>query len=326
MSGRGGGANVADNNVLNTKRITVMAATAICSAILIGSNFEMTDKAFASHFYTLQYPDSNSTDVKMYGRGMKDALTLFFFALMTIVIQSMTEDAIEQATGNRPVRDDIQTIFYGISIVIGLVALIHGSPERSDFWNGGPDATIPYLLKFFYLIQLAYYIPLLISSLIEDSNLMKMKAPMFDTIAVTLVLFVTYCIDYSQLTTALLIIHCVVGIFQMMTKGSKAMAVKVLNIGLFAVECLLDLSAAICIYKYAETRGQYMKFGWMLAAVAWIGISVWFFRQFIDGGDLDGRNSKQYVPLAPLSPKKRRRRSSNGSRGRKGSGDVRRRR
>lgn len=320
MSGRGRRGNAADN-VFNPKRVTIMAATTICTAILIGCCFETTNKAFASHFYKLQYPEGDPATAKLYGRGMKDALTLLFYILMTLVLLSVTEDAVEYATGSRPEKESIQPVFYGISIVFGLIALFQGSPNCSVFFNGNADAMIPYMLKVFYLTQLAYYIPLLMSALIENPNVAEMTASTYDALTVTMILIASYVIDYPQMTTALLIAHYVVSVFQLMTKGSEEMSSKILNIGLFTTECLLDLSAALCIFKYADSRGQAMKFGWLFAATTWIAIGAIYFRQFIEGQEEDGGNAAPYSRSRSLSPKPKKR-SAKGSRARKGSGDV----
>ncbi|KAF4803153.1 Translocating chain-associated membrane protein 1-like 1 [Turdus rufiventris] len=103
---------------------------------LLGLMFEITAKA-AVIFVTLQYnvtipatEEQSAETISLYHYGIKDLATIFFYMLVAIIIHAIIQEYV---------LDE------------------NYISDPTSLWRDYPHALIPFQMKFFYILQLAYW-------------------------------------------------------------------------------------------------------------------------------------------------------------------------
>ncbi|RMC15292.1 hypothetical protein DUI87_07481 [Hirundo rustica rustica] len=103
---------------------------------LLGLMFEITAKA-AVIFVTLQYnvtipatEEQSAETISLYYYGIKDLATIFFYMLVAIIIHAIIQEYV---------LDE------------------NYISDPTSLWRDYPHALIPFQMKFFYILQLAYW-------------------------------------------------------------------------------------------------------------------------------------------------------------------------
>ncbi|VVC26455.1 TRAM/LAG1/CLN8 homology domain,TRAM1-like protein [Cinara cedri] len=143
----------------------------VAMLLVIGLMVQFTSP-ISSLFVALQYgqtSDPNTNVVYTYGTGPKDLCAVFFYFLICIIfhaiIQEYVLDKISRKlhlskSKNSKFNEIGQlVIFYTISIIWALDIIVKGNwiTDVTLLWVGYPNYILSFSIKFFYIIQFAYW-------------------------------------------------------------------------------------------------------------------------------------------------------------------------
>ncbi|NXH58394.1 TR1L1 protein, partial [Rhabdornis inornatus] len=142
---------------------------------LLGLMFEITAKA-AVIFVTLQYnvtipatEEQSAETISLYYYGIKDLATIFFYMLVAIIIHAIIQEYVLDKinrkmhfskTKHSKFNESGQlSAFYLFSCVWGTSILVSENyiSDPTSLWRDYPHTLIPFQMKFFYILQLAYW-------------------------------------------------------------------------------------------------------------------------------------------------------------------------
>ncbi|KAK4827777.1 hypothetical protein QYF61_021522 [Mycteria americana] len=142
---------------------------------LLGLMFEITAKA-AVIFVTVQYnvtipatEEQSAETISLYHYGIKDLATIFFYMLVAIIVHAIIQEYVLDKinrkmhfskTKHSKFNESGQlSAFYLFSCVWGTSILVSENyiSDPTSLWRDYPHTLIPFQMKFFYILQLAYW-------------------------------------------------------------------------------------------------------------------------------------------------------------------------
>ncbi|XP_010133172.1 PREDICTED: translocating chain-associated membrane protein 1-like 1, partial [Buceros rhinoceros silvestris] len=137
--------------------------------------FQITAKT-AVIFVTLQYnvtipatEEQSAETISLYHYGIKDLATIFFYMLVAIIIHAIIQEYVLDKinrkmhfskTKHSKFNESGQlSAFYLFSCVWGTSILVSENyiSDPTSLWRDYPHTLIPFQMKFFYILQLAYW-------------------------------------------------------------------------------------------------------------------------------------------------------------------------
>jgi translocating chain-associated membrane protein 1 len=147
-----------------------------CGAMLVavGLMFQVTSP-IASLFITLQHNITVEATAELpgsvwYTYGVKDAFTTFFYALIFIVVHAVVQEYIFDKLNRRMHLSKVKhakfnesgqlLLFYAASAIWGIDIIIRENyvSNMSSLWENYPHVLLPFLVKFYFICQLAYWL------------------------------------------------------------------------------------------------------------------------------------------------------------------------
>jgi translocating chain-associated membrane protein 1 len=141
--------------------------------LVIGLMFQVTS-SLAAMFVTMQHnitiEDAGYYDVTYYSYGIRDIFTIFFYTLICIVVHAVVQEYILDKLNRRMHLSKVKhskfnesgqlVVFYAASALWGLDIILREkyALNISKLWEGYPHINLPFWLKFYYIIQLAYWL------------------------------------------------------------------------------------------------------------------------------------------------------------------------
>jgi len=194
----------------------------VAMVLVIGLMFQVTSPITAM-FVTLQHnltvEVDGVLDGSFYSYGVKDLFAVFFYTLICIVIHAVIQEYILDKLNRRMHLSKVKhskfnesgqlVIFYAVSAIWGLDLIIREkfAVNISKLWEGYPHINLPFWLKFYYIIQLAYWVhsyPELYFQKIKKDEVW----PRLQYITMYLVFIaVGYVLNLSRLALLLLVLH-----------------------------------------------------------------------------------------------------------------------
>jgi translocating chain-associated membrane protein 1 len=201
--------------------------------LVIGLMFQVTSPV-TSMFVTLQHNVTVEVeglpDQSFYTYGVKDLFAVFFYALICIVIHAVIQEYIFDKLNRRMHLSKVKhskfnesgqlVIFYAVSAIWGIDLILREKlfPNISRLWEGYPHVNVPFWIKFYYIIQLAYWIhsyPELYFQKIKKDDIW----PRLTYITMYLVFIAAgYTLNLTRLALVLLVLHYTV---EMIFHGSR---------------------------------------------------------------------------------------------------------
>lgn len=148
-------------------------ATCFSMVFIVGLMFQIT-QPLAAPFIT---PSYNVTELSQtpvyYTYGAKDICLVFFYSIIAIIFHAIIQEyALDKAipktrlskTKERKFNESGQLLaFYATSVAwIGFIAKENGfALSVSDLWVGYPHVGLSFLTKFFFILQLSYWVHVL---------------------------------------------------------------------------------------------------------------------------------------------------------------------
>ncbi|CAB3984176.1 Translocating chain-associated membrane 1-like 1 [Paramuricea clavata] len=147
----------------------------VCMLFMVGLLFKATQKVASvfvgpQHNITRYNNDTGEVEATHYAVGKKDICTIFFYSLAWIVIHAIIQEYILDKI-NRKFHLSKTKIsrfnnlgghipFYFASAAWGADIILKESllPKLSNLWHGYPHIEMTFMVKFYFLLQIAYWI------------------------------------------------------------------------------------------------------------------------------------------------------------------------
>ncbi|XKL69340.1 hypothetical protein PGB90_007109 [Kerria lacca] len=145
----------------------------IISCIMVVFVFGMLvplTSSLCNSFVTLQYGTEISEKMTRYGIGLKDICTIFFYSLVCIILHAIQQEYVLDKISKKLHLSKIKTSMFNDSgqLLVFYLLLIIWSGDliiKEDLllnirflWEGYPHIYMPFLMKFFYIVQIGYWI------------------------------------------------------------------------------------------------------------------------------------------------------------------------
>ncbi|XP_064596873.1 translocating chain-associated membrane protein 1-like 1 [Liolophura sinensis] len=202
----------------------------VAMVFVIGLMFQATSSV-ASLFVAMQHNitlnDSTGQSPEagvpgLYTYGSKDAFNIFFYLLICIVIHAVIQEYVLDKLNRRMHLSKIKhskfnesgqlLTFYIVSAVWGADIIIRESyvANINQLWEGYPHSQLPFIVKFYFIIQIAYWI-----HCFPELYFQKVKKDdMYSRIqyAVLYLVFITaaYLLNFSRVALCMMVIHYLV--------------------------------------------------------------------------------------------------------------------
>ncbi|XP_059165866.1 translocating chain-associated membrane protein 1-like 1 isoform X2 [Physella acuta] len=145
----------------------------IAMVFIIGLMFQATSPV-ASLFITLQHNltlnDSANVEHTVYTTGSRDLFTVFFYFLICVVVHAVLQEYVLDKLNRKMHLSKIKhskfnesgqlLIFFLVSAAWGADILFRENYVTgvNQLWEGYPHTQLPFIVKFFFIIQLAYWV------------------------------------------------------------------------------------------------------------------------------------------------------------------------
>lgn len=198
----------------------------VAMVLVIGLMFQATSPV-ASLFIALQHnitvnATTETAPTSYYTYGLKDLFTIFFYVLICIVVHAVIQEYILDKLNRRMHLSKVKhskfnesgqlLVFYAASAIWGMDIIIRENyaSNISRLWEGYPHINLPFVVKFYYVLQLAYWVhsyPELYFQKVKKDELWSR----IQYITMYLVFIsVGYLLNLTRLTLFLLVLHYVV--------------------------------------------------------------------------------------------------------------------
>ncbi|XP_033121650.1 translocating chain-associated membrane protein 1-like isoform X3 [Anneissia japonica] len=198
----------------------------IAMVIVVGLMFQVSTP-FATLFVTMQHNLTVNTSeenkepeqLTLYTYGMKDLCSIFFYFLITIVLHAVVQEYLldklnrklhlSKSKHSKFNESGQLLVFYLISIVWGMDTMIkEGFTQNLSFmWEGYPHATLSFTLKFYFVIQIAYWLHTFPEIYFQKVKKEEMSARLRYQLLYSIVIIAGFLLNLTHLTLVCLIIH-----------------------------------------------------------------------------------------------------------------------
>lgn len=198
-----------------------------CVAMLfvVGLMFQAT-QPLASIFIAMHH---NATPVEeaTYGKeltytsGLKDLCAVFFYTLIAVVVHAVIQEYILDKVKTKLHLSKVKQskfnesgqllIFYVISALWGGDVILREGLffNVSTLWRDYPNVTMPFMFKFFFIVQLAYWLHSYPELYFQKIKREDMPARVTYATIYLLTIAAAYVMDFTRLALCLLVLHYV---------------------------------------------------------------------------------------------------------------------
>lgn len=170
-------------------------------------------------FVVAQYATEVAPRIMAYGSGVKDLCTIFFYTLVCIILHAVQQEYVLDKISKKLHLSKIKTsmfnesgqllVFYLLSIVWSGDLIIKEDLLLNirSLWEDYPHLHMPFMLKFFYIIQISYWIhcypELYLSKVKREEIPSKVKFATINLFYVS----AAYFLNFNQVGILLLFLH-----------------------------------------------------------------------------------------------------------------------
>ncbi|XP_065204752.1 translocating chain-associated membrane protein 1-like 1 [Planococcus citri] len=121
-------------------------------------------------FVAAQYANEIAPRVVAYGTGVKDLCTIFFYTLVCIILHAVLQEYVLDKISKKLHLSKIKTSMFNESgqlLVFCLISIVWAGDliikddlllNIRTIWQDYPHLNMPFMLKFFFIIQISYWI------------------------------------------------------------------------------------------------------------------------------------------------------------------------
>jgi len=209
----------------------------VAMVFIIGLMFQATSPV-ASLFVTLQHNETQMrtneegelepTNVVLYKYGTKDCFAAFFYFLMAIIIHAVIQEYILDKLNRRMHLSKIKhskfnesgqlLVFYAVSAVWGadIISRENLITNIASLWEGYPHDLFPFLVKFYFIIQIGYWLHCFPELYFQKIKKEEIAARVQYAVLYLMFIIATYVLNFSRIGLCLLVIHyCVEFLFHL---------------------------------------------------------------------------------------------------------------
>lgn len=197
----------------------------IAMVFVLGLMFQATSPV-ASLFVTLQHNVTiNETELAeddeefYYTYGLKDFFTTIFYVLISIVVHAVIQEYILDKLNRKMHLSKVKhskfnesgqlAFFYAVSAFWGIDLIVRENYVSviSSLWEGYPHATMPFMIKFYYLIQIGYWIHCLPELYFQKVKKEEMAARIHYIILYIIFIGFAYLLNFTRVALCILVLH-----------------------------------------------------------------------------------------------------------------------
>lgn len=197
----------------------------VAMVFVVGLMFQATN-GMAAVFISLQHNVSRpvetmpgvTQDMTFYTAGRWDIPSTFFYLLIAVVIHAIIQEYVLDKVNKKLHLSKIKHAkfdesgqllsFYLVSIVWGIDIMMRENLYNiANLWDGYPHAAMTFMFKFFFLVQISYWLHIFPELYFQKTKKDEM-APKIQYACLYLA-FITaaYFLSFTRVTVALLVLH-----------------------------------------------------------------------------------------------------------------------
>jgi len=232
----------------------------VAMVFIIGLMFQATNP-FAVLFVSLQHnvtTEANEETAEpaenLFTYGRKDLFTGFFYMLICVVVHAVVQEYFLDKLNRRMHLSKTKhskfnesgklMVFYASMAIWGGDIIIRESlvTSISSLWEGYPHVLMPFLLKFFFLIQLAYWVHSYPELYFYKVKKEEMPARIQYTTLYLIFITAAYLLNFTHVALCLLVLHYTVeSIFHFSRLLYFSEKTELANTGFMVWNCLFVL-------------------------------------------------------------------------------------
>lgn len=194
----------------------------IAMVFVIGLMFQATAPVATlfvamQHNVTLNDTESNN-GVQYYTCGLKDLFSIFFYFLICIVVHAVIQEYILDKINRKMHLSKVKHskfnesgqlfAFYLASAVWGADLIIRESfLNINQLWEGYPHANMSFILKFFFIIQIAYWIHCFPELYFQKVKKEEMSARIHYAVLYLVFIAVAFSLNFTRVALCMLVLH-----------------------------------------------------------------------------------------------------------------------
>lgn len=193
----------------------------VAMVFVIGLMFQATSP-IASMFVALQHNVTvNITDsnpITLYTCGLKDLLTVFFYLLICIIGHAVIQEYILDKLNRKMHLSKVKhskfnesgqlLTFYFASAVWGADTIIRdGLHSLNQLWVDYPHANMSFIVKFFFIIQIAYWVHNFPELYFQKIKRDEMKGRIQYTLLYIIFIAAAYFLNFNRAALLMLVLH-----------------------------------------------------------------------------------------------------------------------
>ncbi|KAK3611558.1 hypothetical protein CHS0354_018074 [Potamilus streckersoni] len=197
----------------------------IAMVFVIGLMFQATSPVaalFVSMQHNVTLNDSNAVvDWTYYTYGLKDLFNVFFYSLICIVLHAVVQEYVLDKLNRKMHLSKVKhskfnesgqlMAFYVISAVWGIDLIVRESFFNiSQLWEGYPHANMPFLYKFYFIIQISYWIHSFPELYFQKLKKEEMPARIQYAILYLIFIVASFLLNFTRVALAMLVLHYIV--------------------------------------------------------------------------------------------------------------------
>ncbi|KAL3892312.1 hypothetical protein ACJMK2_004528 [Sinanodonta woodiana] len=198
----------------------------IAMVFVIGLMFQATSPVAAlfvsmQHNVTLNDTTNAAVDWTYYTYGLKDMFNVFFYSLICIVLHAVVQEYVLDKLNRKMHLSKVKhskfnesgqlMVFYLISAVWGIDLIVRESFFNiNQLWEGYPHANMTFVFKFYFIIQISYWIHSFPELYFQ--KLKKEEMPSRIQYAMLYLIFTVaaFLLNFTRVALVLLVLHYIV--------------------------------------------------------------------------------------------------------------------
>ncbi|KAL5013825.1 hypothetical protein ScPMuIL_008095 [Solemya velum] len=196
----------------------------VAMVFVIGLMFQATSPV-ASLFVAMQHNVTVNTtevlDIGFYTYGMKDVFAVFFYVLICIVVHAVIQEYILDKLNRKMHLSKVKhskfnesgqlLAFYISSAVWGADIIIReGYININNLWENYPHANLPFVVKFFYIIQIAYWIHSFPELYFQKAKKEEIYSRVQYAVLYLVFIISAYLLNFTRVAMCVLVLHSLV--------------------------------------------------------------------------------------------------------------------
>ncbi|XP_060573624.1 translocating chain-associated membrane protein 1-like isoform X1 [Ruditapes philippinarum] len=197
----------------------------VAMVFVIGLMFQATSPV-ASLFVTLQHNvtingTENAEPYNMYTCGIKDLFTVFFYLLIAIIAHAVVQEYVLDKLNRKMHLSKVKhskfnesgqlMTFYFASAAWGIDTIMReGFHSINQLWQEYPHNNMPFMLKFYFIIQMAYWVHNFPELYFQKVKKDEMQGRIQYTVLYLVFIVVAYSLNFTRVALLMMVLHYIV--------------------------------------------------------------------------------------------------------------------